>query len=125
MTKPMLHNGQKPQACHVALRKICKEMAGAFYEGAAHDNDFHKHYPEQAMFIEREWWRFLESARQSMWGIIRGERDLAMLASGLSRDAVEHAKEECLEILMRDKTIPKGGKMVTPSGFMSGQVGHA
>lgn len=51
---------------HELIAATAKEMAGAWYEEAAHDNEFYKFYPGQVGFIKREWGRFVEAARISL-----------------------------------------------------------
>lgn len=81
-------------ACHKLLRETAREFAGAFYEGAAHDNTFYKYYPSSVGFISMEWGRFVPHARQT-------------LASMLGRnDISEFAKEEILEALELDRALP-------------------
>jgi hypothetical protein len=54
--------GQK--LAHELIAETAREMAGAFYEIAASESDdFFKFYPEQKIFISREWGRFVEPAR--------------------------------------------------------------
>ena len=48
---------------HKLLAETAKELAGAFYEEAAHDDTFYSYYPDQKKFIKREWHRFVETAR--------------------------------------------------------------
>jgi len=48
---------------HELVAKTAKEMAAIFYDELAKDNDFYKFYPKQAMFIKREWHRFIDAAR--------------------------------------------------------------
>ena len=115
----------KPQATHFAIKHLCEEMAGTFYEGAAHDNQFYKFYPNQAMFIKREWWRFIAAAKESMWGILRGEADKSMRARGMSDAEIEKVKQDTFEVLSKEGTLPRGGKMVSQSQFAGIPAGHA
>lgn len=103
---------KKPGATHKALAKIAKEMAGEFYENAAHDNDFYRHFPNPGVFIGREWWRFLGFAEQSLWKIVNGETDWKLRAEGKSEDLINGIKEDCLEIIFLNKTLPKDGKAI-------------
>ena len=104
MPKPL-----KPKACHQALASIAQEMAGVFYETAAHDDQFYKHFPNIDKFIQREWWRFIESARQSLWALVEGKSDNKMMKEGKSMEMIEHMKLEILEILQLDAEIPTDG----------------
>ena len=40
---------------HQMIAKCAKELAGAWYENAAHDNQFYSYYPSQQFFIDYEW----------------------------------------------------------------------
>lgn len=116
---------QKPQATHFAIKQVCEEMAGVFYEGAAHDNQFYKFYPNQTDFIRREWWRFIATAKESMWGILRGEADANMRLHGMTDAQIEKTKQETFDILSKEGTLPKNGKMVGMQEFSGIPAGHA
>ena len=52
---------------HELVAKTAREIAGEFYEMAAHESDdFFHYYPKQDAFIEREWKKFIEAARLSL-----------------------------------------------------------
>jgi hypothetical protein len=61
--------------CHVELRKIARDMAGAMYEIYASDqrfgNAFYKRYPNSAAFVRRYWKNFVEPARSTLTQILR------------------------------------------------------
>ena len=116
---------KRPQATHFAIKQLCMEMAGVFYEGAAHDNQFYKFYPNQMMFIQREWWRFIASATESLWGILRGESDASMRMQGMTEAQIEKTKQDTFDILCKEGTIPKGGKMVNMQQFSGIPAGNA
>jgi hypothetical protein len=85
---------QSALVCHKLLKKTAQEFAGAFYEGAAHDNEFYHYYPKEKAFIAREWGRFVPHARQ-------------ILAQMLDRaDVSLHEKDEILEALIFDRSLP-------------------
>jgi hypothetical protein len=79
---------------HELVAETAKEMAGAWYEEAAHDDEFYAFYPSQNKFIKREWHRFIEQARQT-------------LASMLGRVGVdEWQKEQIFDALLKHASIP-------------------
>jgi hypothetical protein len=51
---------------HELVAATAKEMAGCWYEEAAHDNDFFHFYPKQDLFVKKEWKRFVEAARKTL-----------------------------------------------------------
>ena len=112
---------KKPSACHFVIKKAAKDIAGDFYHRAAHDNDFHKYYPNEKKFINREYWRFIPAAREALWKILRGEADASMRGNGLTEEQITKTKDDVLDVLMKDKSLPQGGKMVSQSQF----IGHA
>lgn len=57
---------------HKLIRKTAKEMAGHFYEFAAHDDQFYAYYPSLKFFCEYEWQRFVVSAKQVLTDILIG-----------------------------------------------------
>jgi hypothetical protein len=80
---------------HKLIAATAREFAGAFYEEAASgSDDFFKYYPNQRMFVRREWKRFVEVARKQL---------AAML--GFSTTP-EWQKEEIFEALVRHSEIP-------------------
>lgn len=100
---------KKPKACHRVIATIAEEMAGNFYECRAPDDQFYKQYPNQEKFIKREWWRFIEMARQSLWSIIQGQADMKMMKEGKSMEMIEHMKLEIMEVLGLDAELPLDG----------------
>jgi hypothetical protein len=79
---------------HEMLAATAKEMAGCWYEEAAHDNDFYHYYPKQKMFINREWPRFIEAARQTL---------VKMLGMG---STPEYQKELIADALIKHASLP-------------------
>ena len=79
---------------HELLAATAKEMAGCWYEEAAHDNEFYAFYPKQAQFINREWHRFIEAARMTLVG---------MLGSPMTP---EWQKEQISEALIKHASLP-------------------
>lgn len=59
--------------CHELVAETAKEMAGEWYEEAAHDDTFYSYYPDQKKFIKREWPRFIETARMTLVGMLGRE----------------------------------------------------
>jgi hypothetical protein len=79
---------------HVLVHKTAREMAGAYYEHAAHDNTFYHYYPSQKFFIDYEWHRFIAIAKQT-------------LATMLSNPATPEAhKQDIYHALVLDATLP-------------------
>lgn len=79
---------------HEMLAQTAKEMAGAWYEEAAHDNEFYKFYPKQKMFINREWSKFIPAAK-------------ATLAQMLGMTMVpEWQKEQIMDALVKHASLP-------------------
>lgn len=87
---------------HVLIKKTAEEMAGCFYEEAAHDNQFYYFYPNVKKFIKREYKRFIKPAR-------------AMLAQMLGMNHVSQAlKDEIHEALLLDRSLPQGNAPSAP-----------
>lgn len=76
------------------VAQTAKEMAGCWYEEAAHDNDFYHFYPKQKMFINREWKRFIEPAKKQL-AIMLG---LPMVP--------EWQKERIMDALVKHASLP-------------------
>lgn len=84
----------KTKFTHELIAQTAKEMAAAFYEEAARDNEFYVFYPQQKMFINREWKRFVEAARK-------------MLAVMLGYSTTpEWQKEQISDALIKHAAIP-------------------
>lgn len=83
------------QCVHWAIAKVARELAGSWYDESAHDNDFFKFYPNENLFIEREYPRFIPLAREMM-GNQLGDPKIP-----------ECQKEDIYEALMLDRTTPK------------------
>lgn len=87
----------KPKYCHNIVMRTAKDLAGAFYEDAARDNDFYFFFPKQRQFIEREWWRFIPLAKDKL---------VDCLASiGLA----DVAKEDIADALIKQKHLETVG----------------
>ena len=83
--------------CHKLLENIAKEICGAAYEDMAKDDIFFKHWPNQKMFIKKQWGNFVKPARES-------------LAQLLGRpDWPEEQKELMMEALFYDRALPPNG----------------
>jgi hypothetical protein len=80
---------------HVLIQKTAKEIAGAYYEIAAgRDNQFYREWPNQNVFIRRNWKNFIMETRR-------------ILASMLGRAGYpEVLKNEIFEALMLDSELP-------------------
>jgi len=79
---------------HILIKKTAKEMAGAFYEHAAHDNEFYRHFPKVNAFVSKWWGRFVPIARDTL---------TTMLAQpGVS----EHEKQRIFDALVNERSLP-------------------
>lgn len=79
---------------HELIAETAREMAGCWYEEAAHDNEFYEFYPKQKFFINREWKRFVEAARMTMVNML-----------GLSTTP-EWQKEQISDALIKHASLP-------------------
>jgi hypothetical protein len=79
---------------HEMLAQTAKEMAGCWYEEAAHDNEFYAFYPKQKMFINREWHRFIDAAKYTL---------ALMLGNPLTP---EWQKERIMDALIKHASLP-------------------
>ncbi len=79
---------------HVLIRKTAQDMAGAYYENAAHDNMFYHFYPSQKFFMDYEWHRFIEIAKRTL---------ADMLSNPNTPDA---HKSDIYHALLLDGTLP-------------------
>ena len=78
---------------HKLIRKTAKEMAGHFYEFAAHDDTFYAYYPSLKFFCEYEWRRFIRVAKET-------------LTHMLTQNYPETFKAEIYDALLADATLP-------------------
>lgn len=51
---------------HKLVADTAKEMCRAYYEGAAHDNDFYAKWPTSDDFLYRRWHMFVQPAREHL-----------------------------------------------------------
>lgn len=79
---------------HKLIAETAKEFAGAFYEEVAHDDTFYKYYPKQKFFIQREYRRFIETARLQLSKML-----------GMSTTP-EWQKEQIFEALIKHSEMP-------------------
>lgn len=79
---------------HHLIAKVAKDMAGAYYEHAAHDDAFFHHYPSQKFFMDYEWHRFIKYAKETL---------VTMLSNPMTPDAY---KVDIYEALTLDATLP-------------------
>lgn len=91
---PKLSAKRDKRMVHKLIRKTAKEMAGCFYEFAAHDNVFYRYYPNVGFFINREWPRFILIAKQTLVDCLK------------SGSLTERDKEDIVEALTLDATLP-------------------
>ncbi len=78
---------------HKLIRKTAKEMAGHFYEFAAHDNEFYRYYPSLKFFCEYEWQRFVTVAKHTLTDMLTGTYP-------------DTYKAEIYEALLLDASLP-------------------
>jgi hypothetical protein len=81
---------------HEMLAETAKEMAGAWYEEAAHDNEFYAFYPKQKFFINREWHRFIPAAKTQ----------LAVMLGMSDEQVPEWQKERIADALIKHASLP-------------------
>lgn len=79
---------------HKLIRKTAKELAGAYYEFAAHDNQFYKHFPSVDKFIRREWASFVKVAKETLVACLN------------SPNLTTAEKEEIYDALLADRDLP-------------------
>ena len=90
---------------HKLIARTAKELAGTFYEFAAHDNEFYKFYPKMQFFIDREWERFVTVAKQTLTDC---------LSSGA---LTEKDKGDIYDALINDSTLPYSNTETQITGF--------
>lgn len=95
---------------HKLLAETAKDMAAAFYEELAHDNEFYKFYPAQLNFIKYEWHRFVEPARQTL------SRMLGMSTTP------EWQKEQIFEALIQHASLPGNVDKRIAAKMISGEL---
>lgn len=79
---------------HKRIRQTAKELAGCYYEFAAHDNQFYAFYPNRGFFINREWPKFVLVAKQTLTDCLR------------SSILTDKDKGEIYDALIADSTLP-------------------
>lgn len=89
---PIAKSNQK--LAHELIAQTAKDMAGAWYEDAAHDNEFYAFYPKQKMFINREWHRFIDVAKATL---------AIMLGNSMTP---EWQKERIFDALVKHASLP-------------------
>lgn len=78
--------------CHKSVRSIAREMAGTAYEELASKDGFYEQWPNQNLFIAKNWKYFVGAARQSLLSILGGEYPEAM-------------KTDALDIYIKDRVL--------------------
>lgn len=86
-------------ACHVKVKEIAEGIANEAYEALARDNTFYRLWPKRETFVRKAWPKFITTAR-------------GMLAKMLTMQYTEEVKQEVYDILLQDRSLPKGGKSV-------------
>jgi hypothetical protein len=79
---------------HVMVMKVAKELAGAYYEHAAHDDQFYHYYPSVKFFVDYEWHRFIMHAKE------------AMVAQLRNPNTPEAYKQDIYHAILLDGTLP-------------------
>lgn len=79
---------------HVLIRKVAQEMAACYYEHAAHDNQFYHYYPSQRFFVDYEWHRFIQSAKENLADLMANP------------NTPESYKQDIYHALLLDATLP-------------------
>ena len=90
----MKRGTQDYRMVHKLVKKTAKEIAGCYYEFAAHDDVFYNYYPSMQFFIDYEWQKFVYHAKQTLTDCLRAGR--------LS----ETEKADIYEALLADSTLP-------------------
>lgn len=100
--------GQKVAHCHIYVRKIAKELAGATYSRLMEDNliysTWKKAHPDlagspkklEAAFIEKNWGLHVHAARTTLTLLLR------------SPTLTEEEKEKIMDVLLKDSTLMRG-----------------
>lgn len=91
---PQISGRRDHRMLHKLIRKTAKDMAGCFYEFAAHDNTFYKFYPNMGFFIQREWAKFVMIAKQTLVDCLQ------------SKSLTMAEKDEICEALCDDASLP-------------------
>ena len=85
---------------HKLVKKTAQELAGAFYENAAHSNGFFRAWPSQKQFILSEWPKFVETTKK-------------VFAQMLGGNTISEAeKAEIYEAMLADSTLPYSPKEI-------------
>lgn len=90
---------------HKLIAKTARELAGTFYEFAAHDNEFYKFYPKMQFFIDREWERFVTVAKETLTDCL------------ISGALTEKDKGDIYDALINDSTLPYTNTETQITGF--------
>lgn len=100
--KPKLESDHR--MVHRLVRKTACEMAEVFYEYSAHDNTFYAYYPNMGFFMQREWRRFVFTAKQTLTTMLTGSYP-------------ETYKQQIYDALLDDATLPYAPVETQISGF--------
>lgn len=99
---------QKIGHCHVYVRKVAQELAGATYNQLMSDNliytQWKKSHPDltdnpkklEAAFIEKNWGLHVHAARTTLALLLR------------SPTLTEEAKEKIMDVLIKDASLMRG-----------------
>jgi hypothetical protein len=93
---------------HKLVSKTAQEIAAAFYQDAAMDNNFYKMWPKEREFVNKQWGNFIRPARET-------------LTKMLSMDKFsEEVKADIYEALLLDRALPPKGDtaLLTPHKSM-------
>lgn len=100
--RPKIESDQR--MVHKLVRSTAKEMAATFYEYAAHDDIFYKYYPNMGFFVQREWQKFVFTAKQVLTDMLKGNYP-------------ETYKAQIYEALLDDATLPYAPVETQIAGF--------
>lgn len=82
---------------HTLIAQTARDLAGAYYETAAgRSNAFYREFPVQAVFIAKEWPRFLPTAREILVDMLT------------MKETTEHVKMQIYHALQHERGIENG-----------------
>lgn len=91
------------------IRMTAKDLCGAFYEDASLSERFRAFWPDQNVFIARNWLNFVEPARRVLSSML-GRKDI----SEREKEAIYKALVEDNRRALRAKPQPRAQFMLNP-----------
>lgn len=83
--------------CHRMIAETAKELCAAEYEmNCGLSNDFYKAYPVQKKYVRRHWKNMIAAARKTLTACLK------------SPNLSENQKDQIMEALLLDRTLPQG-----------------